>query len=241
MQRPPEAHAGGVLAHAEAEAAVREGLALQQAQRDDPLLRRGEPGHAGADRQPDLGVDGALVGQAAPRVLAVARAPCARARPSRSCRRRAAAPRGRARRACWTGGRQREATSRSTNTSCVRSSARSELPVRYASPVRPSRAAPGRPRRRPRRALPPALPPCRGCHVPSAGLPTAAGRPRRPTQASASRASPTPLLGDPAICVTRSAAQPIPRRRCAKAHRTCVIRELSDAAPGVRNRAAART
>ena len=32
------------------------------------------------------------------------------------------------------GGWQREATSRSTNTSCVRSSARSELPVRYARP-----------------------------------------------------------------------------------------------------------
>src|SRR4051794_25395628 len=66
---PARSACGSVLAHAEAEAAVREGLALQQPQADDPLLRRREPGHAGADRKPDLGIDEDLVGQAAPRVL----------------------------------------------------------------------------------------------------------------------------------------------------------------------------
>ena len=194
LQRTPEAHPRGVLAHAEAQAAVREGQALQQAQSDDLLLGRREPAPcrraspAGSRDRPRPRRTGRA---ARPRV---ARAPRARARPIRSCRRRAAAPRGPARRGCSRAAGSARPASRSTNTSCVRSSARSELPVRYARPraTRRAQLAIG-----PVDVLVGAVPPCTRRRAGDA-LPRPqddAERARMPTQASASRASPTVVLG----------------------------------------------
>ncbi len=135
----------------------------------------------------------------------------------------------------FAGGRQRAATSRSTKTSWVRSSARSEQPVRYARVRATPRAGRGRRRRSRGRDRP------GGRDRAAAPGRDSSERARTPTQPRHRERPPRSCL-TARDCVTRTPeAWTRSREKLPESHSRCAIDAKSDAIPPVRNRISTRT